>query len=477
MNAKDKYKREFSTLGIRDEYKYTDERLKENRQMDKIIVKGGKRLNGKVKIEGAKNAVLPVLTASLIASEGRSVIHDVPTLDDVYTINEVLRNLHADVKFENNTVSIDATKKLATEAPFEYVRQMRASVLVLGPLLARYGYAKVAMPGGCAIGTRPIDLHLKGFEAMGAKVNTGNGFVEVSVDGKLQGGTVYLDVASVGATENIMMAATLAEGKTVIENCAKEPEIVDLANYLNKMGAKVMGAGTETIRIQGVEKLTGAEHVIIPDRVEAGTFMVAAAVTGGDVLIENVLTEHLRPVIAKLREMGAEIVEEDEGVRVIGPEKLSSTDIKTLPHPGFPTDMQSQMMVAMLGAEGTSVLTETVFENRFMHVEEFRRMNAKMKIEGRSVIIDGLNALQGAQVKATDLRAAAALILAGLCADGMTEVTELRHLDRGYVDFAGKLANLGANITRIYAEDTVEEKKEKVVELGFEPKNIALKYS
>ena len=443
--------------------------------MDKIVVKGGKKLNGNVKIEGAKNAVLPVLAASLIASEGKSVIHDVPTLDDVYTINEVLRNLHAKVKFKNNQVTIDATKKLATEAPFEYVRQMRASVLVLGPLLARYGHAKVAMPGGCAIGTRPIDLHLKGFEAMGAKVNTGNGFVEVSVDGRLQGGTVYLDVASVGATENIMMAATLAEGKTVIENCAKEPEIVDLANYLNKMGASVVGAGTETIRIQGVEKLHGAEHTIIPDRVEAGTFMVAAAVTGGDVLVENVLTEHLRPVIAKLREMGVEIIEEDNRVRVIGTEKLKSTDIKTLPHPGFPTDMQSQMMVAMLGAEGTSVLTETVFENRFMHVEEFRRMNANMKIEGRSVIVEGLNKLQGAQVQATDLRAAAALILAGLCADGVTEVTELRHLDRGYVDFAGKLANLGADVTRINTEK--KEDKEKVIHLDFEPKNVAIKLS
>lgn len=443
--------------------------------MDKIVVKGGKKLSGNVKVEGAKNAVLPVLAASLIASEGKSIIHDVPTLDDVYTINEVLRNLHATVEFENNQVTIDATNKLATEAPFEYVRQMRASVLVLGPLLARYGHAKVAMPGGCAIGTRPIDLHLKGFEAMGAKVNTGNGFVEVSVDGRLQGGTVYLDVASVGATENIMMAASLAEGKTVIENCAKEPEIVDLANYLNKMGARIIGAGTETIRIQGVEKLHGTEHTIIPDRVEAGTFMVAAAVTGGNVLIENVLTEHLRPVIAKLREMGVEIIEEDNRVRVIGPEKLLATDIKTLPHPGFPTDMQSQMMVAMLGAEGTSVLTETVFENRFMHVEEFRRMNAKMKIEGRSVIVEGLNALQGAQVQATDLRAAAALILAGLCADGMTEVTQLRHLDRGYVDFAGKLARLGADVTRINAEK--KKDKDRVIHVDFDQKNIAIELS
>lgn len=417
--------------------------------MDKIIVKGGNVLKGTVNIEGAKNSVLPVITASLIASEGTSTLIDVPTLDDVYTINEVLRNLNAEVNFENNQVTVDATKKLKTEAPFEFVSKMRASILVLGPLLARYGYAKVAMPGGCAIGSRPIDLHLKGFEAMGAEVNIGNGFVEVIADGRLQGAKIYLDVASVGATENLMMAATLAEGTTVLENSAKEPEIVDLANYLNKMGAKVVGAGTETIQIKGVEKLTGTEHTIIPDRVEAGTFMVAAAITKGNVLLKNVLSEHLRPLIAKLREMGVEVTEEDDGIRVIGPETLKSTDIKTLPHPGFPTDMQSQIMVAMILAEGTSVLTETVFENRFMHVEEFRRMNADMKIKGSNVFIEGSSKLQGAQVAATDLRAAAALILAGLIAESTTEVTQLHHLDRGYVNFTGKLKNLGADIERI----------------------------
>src|SRR5690625_4557956 len=442
--------------------------------MDKMIVKGGKRLYGNVKVEGAKNAVLSVLAASLIASEGKSVISDVPTLDDVYTINEVLRNVNAEVHFENNQVTIDATNKLLTEAPFEYVRKMRASVLVLGPLLARYGHAKVALPGGCAIGSRPIDLHLKGFEAMGAKINMGNGYVEAKVDGRLKGGTVYLDVASVGATENIMMAATLAEGKTVIENCAKEPEIVDLANYLNKMGADIVGAGTETIRIHGVEKLTGTEHTIIPDRIEAGTFMVAAAVTGGDVFVENVVTEHLRPLIAKLREMGVEITEEENGVRVKGPETLKATDIKTLPHPGFPTDMQSQMMVATLRAKGTSVVTETVFENRFMHVEEFRRMNANMKIEGRSVIVEGLCNLQGAQVQATDLRAAAALILAGLCAEGLTEVTELKHLDRGYVDFAEKLNHLGADIKRIKNGKKQTKSEDNIIKLDFKAKNIAV---
>lgn len=432
--------------------------------MEKIIVRGGHKLNGTVKVEGAKNAVLPVIAASLSASEGKSTITDVPVLADVYTINEVLKNMNADVKFNNhtNTIEVDASKKLMTEAPFEYVRKMRASVLVLGPLLARYGHAKVAMPGGCAIGSRPIDLHLKGFEAMGADVHVGNGFIEVSVAGRLKGAKVYLDMPSVGATENIMMAAALADGKTIIENSAKEPEIVDLANYLNKMGAKVVGAGTETIRIHGVETLHGAEHSIIPDRVEAGTFMVAAAITGGNVLIENAVSEHLRSVISKLEEMDVVVKEEGNGIRIIGPKELKATDIKTLPHPGFPTDMQSQMMALMLSAEGTSVITETVFENRFMHVEEFRRMNAKMKIEGRSVIIEGPSTLQGAEVAATDLRAAAALILAGLGADGLTRVTELKHLDRGYVDLVGKLASLGAEIERIDDnEDTVDPDVQK----------------
>ncbi|WP_077329315.1 UDP-N-acetylglucosamine 1-carboxyvinyltransferase [Virgibacillus siamensis] len=417
--------------------------------MEKIIVRGGNQLNGTVKAEGAKNAVLPVITASILASEGKSVINDVPVLADVYTINEVLRNMNANVHFENNTVHVDASKTLTTEAPFEYVRKMRASVLVLGPLLARYGHANVAMPGGCAIGSRPIDLHLKGFEAMGAHVHVGNGFVELKSEGRLQGAKIYLDMPSVGATENIMMAAALAEGKTVIENCAKEPEIVDLANFINKMGGKVVGAGTETIRIEGVEKLHGTEHAIIPDRIEAGTFMVAAAITGGNILIENAVSEHLRSVISKLQEMEVTVLEENGGIRVIGPDILKPTDIKTLPHPGFPTDMQSQMMALMLCAYGTSVITETVFENRFMHVEEFRRMNAKMKIEGRSVIIEGPCKLQGAEVAATDLRAAAALILAGLRADGHTRVTELKHLDRGYVDLAGKLSSLGADIERV----------------------------
>ncbi|MEI4801130.1 UDP-N-acetylglucosamine 1-carboxyvinyltransferase [Bacillus sp. NPDC077411] len=427
--------------------------------MEKIIVRGGKRLNGTVRVEGAKNAVLPIIAAALLASDGKNVLSEVPELSDVYTINEVLRHLNAEVSFANNEVTIDASKELNIEAPFEYVRKMRASVLVMGPLLARNGRARIALPGGCAIGSRPIDQHLKGFEAMGAKVKVGNGFVEAYVDGKLTGAKIYLDFPSVGATENIMSAAVLAEGTTILENAAKEPEIVDLANFLNAMGAKVRGAGTGTIRIEGVDKLYGANHSIIPDRVEAGTFMVAAAITGGNVLIENAVPEHLRSITAKMEEMGVTIIEENEGVRVIGPEKLKAADIKTMPHPGFPTDMQSQMMALLLKANGTSMITETVFENRFMHVEEFRRMNADIKIEGRSVIMNGPGNLQGAEVAATDLRAAAALILAGLVSEGHTRVTELKHLDRGYVNFHGKLAALGADIERVteQVEEVVEQ--------------------
>ncbi|MFC0416531.1 UDP-N-acetylglucosamine 1-carboxyvinyltransferase [Cytobacillus solani] len=426
--------------------------------MEKIIVRGGNRLSGTVKVEGAKNAVLPVIAATLLASDGKSVIRDVPTLSDVYTINEVLRYLNAEVAFKDNTVTVNASRELSVEAPFEYVRKMRASVLVMGSLLARNGRARVALPGGCAIGSRPIDQHLKGFEAMGATVKVGNGFIEAeAAGGRLHGAKIYLDFPSVGATENIMMAATLAKGTTILENVAKEPEIVDLANFLNKMGAKVRGAGTGTIRIEGVDVLFGADHNIIPDRIEAGTFMVAAAITGGDVLVQGAVPEHSTSLIAKMEEMGVIFIEEAEGIRVLGPDKLKAVDIKTMPHPGFPTDMQSQMMALLLHANGTSVITETVFENRFMHVEEFRRMNADVKIEGRSVIMNGPSNLQGAEVAATDLRAAAALILTGLVADGVTRVTELKHLDRGYVNFHQKLAALGADIERI------SEKEETVV--------------
>ncbi|WP_201714452.1 UDP-N-acetylglucosamine 1-carboxyvinyltransferase [Rossellomorea arthrocnemi] len=417
--------------------------------MEKIIVRGGQRLSGTVQVEGAKNAVLPVIAATLLASEGKSVIKNVPPLSDVYTINEVLRHLNTDVAFNNGEVIVNASRELFVEAPFEYVRKMRASVLVMGSLLGRTGKARVALPGGCAIGSRPIDQHLKGFEAMGAKVKVGNGFIEAEVDGRLKGAKVYLDFPSVGATENIMMAAVLAEGTTILENVAKEPEIVDLANFLNKMGGSVVGAGTGTIRIEGVDRLYGVEHSIIPDRIEAGTFMVAAAITQGNVLVKGAIPEHLSSLVAKMEEMGVTIIDEEEGLRVIGPEKLKSVDIKTMPHPGFPTDMQSQMMALLLAADGTSVITETVFENRFMHAEEFRRMGADIKIEGRSVIMNGPTSLQGAEVAATDLRAAAALSIAGLVAEGYTRVTELKHLDRGYVNFHQKLAGLGADIERV----------------------------
>lgn len=423
--------------------------------MEKIIVTGGQRLTGSVRVEGAKNAVLPILAASLLASEGQHHITEVPNLADVVTISEVLRSLNADVTYDaqKSEIFIDATKPLSSEAQFDFVSKMRASILVMGSLLARNNFARVAMPGGCAIGSRPIELHLKGFEAMGATISFGHGYVEARVEDKLRGAEVYLDFPSVGATENIMTAAALAEGVTVIENAAKEPEIVDLANFINAMGGRVQGAGTNTIRITGVKKLYGTAHTIIPDRIEAGTFMVAAAITEGDVLIENAVPEHMTALIAKMREMGIEVTEEGDGVRVRSTRPLKAVDIKTMPHPGFPTDMQSQMMALMLTAQGTSIITETVFENRFMHVEEFRRMNANVKIEGRSVFIDGENDMQGAEVSATDLRAAAALILCGLISTGVTRVTKLHHLDRGYVDFHKKLASLGANIERISTDD------------------------
>lgn len=428
--------------------------------MEKIIVRGGNELRGIVKVEGAKNAVLPVIAASILAGRGTSHIYDAPELADVYTMKEVLSNLNIDVQYKKGVFSVNAEKSLKTEAPFEYVRKMRASFLVMGPLLARVGKARIALPGGCAIGSRPIDQHLKGFEAMGATVEIGNGFIEASINRRLQGANIYLDFPSVGATENIMMAAVLAEGVTLIENAAEEPEIVCLANYLNAMGAKVRGAGTNEIRIEGVDELVACRHTVIPDRIEAGTFMVAAAITKGNVLIEGAVSEHLRPLIAKMKEMGVQITEEDKGLRVIGPETLKPVDIKTMPHPGFPTDMQAQMMALMLQANGTGVITETVFENRFMHVEEFRRMNANIKIEGRSAIMTGPNKLQGAEVAATDLRAGAALVLAGLVADGVTRVTELKHIDRGYVNLTGKLIALGADVERV--TEVVETEDESV---------------
>ncbi|HEH1097733.1 TPA: UDP-N-acetylglucosamine 1-carboxyvinyltransferase [Staphylococcus aureus] len=419
--------------------------------MDKIVIKGGNKLTGEVKVEGAKNAVLPILTASLLASDKPSKLVNVPALSDVETINNVLTTLNANVTYkkDENAVVVDATKTLNEEAPYEYVSKMRASILVMGPLLARLGHAIVALPGGCAIGSRPIEQHIKGFEALGAEIHLENGNIYANAKDGLKGTSIHLDFPSVGATQNIIMAASLAKGKTLIENAAKEPEIVDLANYINEMGGRITGAGTDTITINGVESLHGVEHAIIPDRIEAGTLLIAGAITRGDIFVRGAIKEHMASLVYKLEEMGVELDYQEDGIRVRAEGDLQPVDIKTLPHPGFPTDMQSQMMALLLTANGHKVVTETVFENRFMHVAEFKRMNANINVEGRSAKLEGKSQLQGAQVKATDLRAAAALILAGLVADGKTSVTELNHLDRGYVDLHGKLKQLGADIERI----------------------------
>ncbi|MBG1512028.1 UDP-N-acetylglucosamine 1-carboxyvinyltransferase [Staphylococcus aureus] len=419
--------------------------------MDKIVIKGGNKLTGEVKVEGAKNAVLPILTASLLASDKPSKLVNVPALSDVETINNVLTTLNADVTYkkDENAVVVDATKTLNEEAPYEYVSKMRASILVMGPLLARLGHAIVALPGGCAIGSRPIEQHIKGFEALGTEIHLENGNIYANAKDGLKGTSIHLDFPSVGATQNIIMAASLAKGKTLIENAAKEPEIVDLANYINEMGGRITGAGTDTITINGVESLHGVEHAIIPDRIEAGTLLIAGAITRGDIFVRGAIKEHMASLVYKLEEMGVELDYQEDGIRVRAEGELQPVDIKTLPHPGFPTDMQSQMMALLLTANGHKVVTETVFENRFMHVAEFKRMNANINVEGRSAKLEGKSQLQGAQVKATDLRAAAALILAGLVADGKTSVTELTHLDRGYVDLHGKLKQLGADIERI----------------------------
>ncbi|MCZ0716971.1 UDP-N-acetylglucosamine 1-carboxyvinyltransferase [Aerococcus kribbianus] len=425
---------------------------------DTMVIKGGNRLQGTVTIDGAKNAVLPILAATLLTSQGVCKVTNAPLLSDVYTMNDVLRHFNADVDFaeDKNEITINAAKELSTEAPFGLVSKMRASVVVMGPLLARFGHVKVAMPGGCAIGSRPIDLHIKGFEALGAKVVSTAGYVEATAD-KLQGANIYLDFPSVGATQNIMMAAVLAEGTTIIENVAREPEIVDLANFLNRMGAKVQGAGTDTIKIKGVQELTATEHYVIPDRIEAGTFMVAAAVTQGDVHIVDALAEHNLPLISKLKEMGVHFTEEKDGIRVQGPKQLQATNVRTLPYPGFPTDMQAQFTIAQILADGTSEMEETVFENRFMHLEEMRRMNAKFAVAADTATIIGPAQLQGANVQGTDLRAAAALIIAGLVADGITKVTRLEYLDRGYHDFEHKLVQLGAKVKRMPVDEQSDD--------------------
>lgn len=422
--------------------------------MEKIIVKGGAQLKGRVKVHGAKNAVLPLIAASILSSRGEVNIWDVPMLEDVKTITQLLTSLGVEAELGEDHLRLNSQNLTHTQAPNELVRKMRASFIVIGPLLARKKHAKIPLPGGCAIGTRPIDLHLKGLEAMGAKIDIQQGYIEGHVSGRLQGATIYLDFPSVGATQNIMMAATLAEGRTVIENAACEPEIVDLANFLNTMGARVRGAGTDEIRIEGVDFLRGTDYTVIPDRIEAGTYMIAAAITRGEVFVEGAISHHLTPLLAKMREMGVKVLDGENGVFVSAQGELKPINVKTLPYPGFPTDLQSQMMSLLLVGNGTSMVTETVFENRYMHVEEFRRMGASIKINGRSAMIEGGKKLSGAEVRATDLRAGAALILAGLVADGATEITDLHHIDRGYVDIVGKLQELGADIERVNTDES-----------------------
>lgn len=416
--------------------------------MTKLIIEDRCILNGAVDISCAKNAILPIIAATLLTDD-KCILRDVPALDDVEVMEAVVRSIGADIEREERSqLIIKAATITDYEATYELIRKMRASFLIMGPMLARVGKVRISLPGGCAIGTRPIDLHLKGFSAMGANITLGHGYIEAYAE-RLKGDSIYLDFPSVGATENIMMAACLAEGLTIIENAAEEPEIVDLASFLNKMGGNIRGAGTDTIRIEGVKALHGTNHTAIPDRIEAGTFMIAAAATGGDVTLLGVVPEHLKPVTAKLKEMGAEVTESERSIRVKAPEKLNPVDIKTMPYPGFPTDMQSQMMSAMCVANGTSIATETVFENRFMHINELKLMGAKIKVDGRSAIIEGCERLSGARVKATDLRAGAALTIAGLCADGMTEISDVYHIDRGYIAIEEKLQKLGAPIKRI----------------------------
>ena len=419
--------------------------------MEQLVIHGGNPLRGRVKIGGAKNAVLPIIAAALLGGRGVSTLHDVPALEDVYTISAVLRALGvaADYSAADHQLRIDAAQIATVSAPYELVRKMRASFLIMGPLLAREGRAEISLPGGCAIGTRPIDLHLKGFEALGAEIDIFQGAIHASAPKGLKGARIYFDFPSVGATENVMMAASCAAGQTIIENPALEPEIVDLANYLNVMGAHIRVAGTNRIKIDGVPGLCGADYTIIPDRIEAGTYMVAAAMTRGDVYIENAISEHLKPVVAKLKEAGAVIEEDIAGIRVRADDVMRAIDLKTMPYPGFPTDMQAQFMAMLTVAEGTSVVTETVFENRFMHVEELVRMGAQIRVDGRTATIEGNMSLTGTKVKATDLRAGAAMVLAGLVAEGETRVGYIHHIDRGYDGLVAKLVALGADIERV----------------------------
>lgn len=414
--------------------------------MDKLLLRGGHPLRGKVQISGAKNAALPLLFATLLAP-GRHRLRSVPKLRDIDTTVNLLTMLGARVEQDGDQVTVDSTHLNCHEAPYELVRTMRASVLVLGPVLARLGRARVSLPGGCAIGARPIDLHLKGLAALGAEIRLDHGYVEARAE-KLRGANIYFDFPTVGGTENLMMAGVLARGTTVLENAACEPEIGDLAAALNRMGGRISGAGTDTITIEGVASLEPMDHQVMPDRIEAGTFLVAATMTGGDVLVDRAVPEHLEAVINKLGSCGAKFETRAEGLRVIGPERVRAVDIRTQPYPGFPTDMQAQFMALAALAEGTSIISETVFENRFMHVAELQRLGANISIDGRTATVKGVPRLVGAPVMATDLRASACLVLAGMAAENTTEIRRIYHLDRGYEQLEVKLAALGADIRR-----------------------------
>jgi UDP-N-acetylglucosamine 1-carboxyvinyltransferase len=415
--------------------------------MDKIVIRGGRCLQGEVSVEGAKNAALPILLAALLTPE-RCTFRNVPHVVDVRTTLRLLSDLGVRVEETEGVIGVQAERLARLEAQYDLVKTMRASFLSLGPLVARFGRARVSTPGGCAIGSRPVDLHLEGLQKLGARVRIVHGYVEAEAD-QLRGTSIYLDVPSVGATEHLMMVATLAEGRTTIENAAREPEVVDLAGALSAMGAQINGAGDDVITIDGVPALHGIDYSIIGDRIEAGTFMLATAVTGGDVYVRGARGDHLHSVILKLREAGAEVREDVDGIRVIGNGRLRSVDVKTMPYPGFPTDLQAQMMAALALADGRAVISESIFENRFMHVLELNRMGADIKVHGNSAIVRGVAALSGAPVMATDLRASVCLVLAGLAAEGVTEVSRVYHLDRGYARIEAKLSALGADIRRV----------------------------
>jgi UDP-N-acetylglucosamine 1-carboxyvinyltransferase len=421
--------------------------------VDAIRVRGGTPLRGTLPVSGAKNAALPILCSALLA-DGEHVFRNVPDLKDIETTAALLRHMGLEVDAKPPIVTVHGRPVNEPDAPYELVKQMRASVLVLGPLVARYGRARVSLPGGCAIGARPIDQHLRGLEMMGANVVLEHGYVNVDVPaGRLKGADILLDIPTVTGTENLMCAAALAKGRTRIANAAREPEVEELATVLNKMGASIEGAGTDVIVIEGKESLHPVDHAIIADRIEAGTYMVGAAITGGDVLLTNITFDHIEALSAKLRAAKVIVEREAGGIRVVGKPPFRAVDVTTEPHPGFPTDMQAQMMLLLCLAEGASVVTETIFENRFMHVPELHRMGARIEIRGRSAFVQGRAKLQGASVMATDLRASASLVLAGLVAEGETEVRRVYHIDRGYERIEAKLAALGADVRRVVGSD------------------------